>query len=157
MTNSEKVREFMVAFDQRQDENFFDTRPEIRRHMDMRFRLIDEGVEELRNCLMAFLCTEAIENDHLKEAGREALFIEVIDALTDILYVTYGFFHAYGIDPEKAFALVHASNMSKLDEHGNPIYREDGKVLKSELYQPPNFIPMLQEYLMSVGHAKKAA
>ena len=67
----------------------------------------------------------------------------VADALTDILYVTYGAAAAFGIDLDACFKEVHRSNMSKLDANGQPIYREDGKVMKSELYSKPNLEPIL--------------
>ena len=63
---------------------------------------------------------------------------EIADALTDILYVTYGAGHAYGIDLDKCFSEVQRSNMSKLDEDGKPIYNEKGKVMKGPKYFEPN-------------------
>ena len=64
--------------------------------------------------------------------------LEVADALTDILYVTYGAGHAFGIDLDKCFDEVQSSNMSKLDENGTPIYNESGKVMKGSNYFKPN-------------------
>jgi len=64
--------------------------------------------------------------------------VEVADALTDLLYVIYGMGHSFGLDLQKCFDEVHRSNMSKLDEDGKPIYREDGKILKGPSYTPPN-------------------
>ena len=64
--------------------------------------------------------------------------LEVADALTDILYVTYGAGHAFGIDLDKCFEEVQRSNMSKLDKEGNPIYNEFGKVMKGPKYFKPN-------------------
>ena len=63
---------------------------------------------------------------------------EIADALTDILYVTYGAGHSYGIDLDKCFSEVQRSNMSKLDEDGKPIYNEKGKVMKGPKYFEPN-------------------
>ena len=63
---------------------------------------------------------------------------EIADALTDILYVTYGAGHAYGIDLDRCFSEVQKSNMSKLDENGKPIYNEKGKVMKGSKYFKPN-------------------
>jgi len=72
--------------------------------------------------------------------------VEIADALTDILYVTYGAGHAFGIDLDKCFEEVQRSNMSKLGVDGKPIYREDGKVLKG-----PNFFePDLEKYVKNV-------
>ena len=62
---------------------------------------------------------------------------DVADALADLLYVVYGAGHAFGLDLDECFTEVHESNMSKFDK-GKPIYREDGKVLKSDTYIPPN-------------------
>lgn len=87
---------------------------------DLRVSLIDEELSELK---------EAIENKDIKE---------VADALTDILYVTYGAGHAFGIDLDKCFDEVQRSNMSKLDENGKPIFNEYGKVLKGPNYFKPN-------------------
>ena len=87
---------------------------------DLRISLIEEELSELK---------EAIENKNLKE---------VADALTDILYVTYGAGHSFGIDLDKCFDEVQRSNMSKLDENGKPIFNEHGKVLKGPNYFKPN-------------------
>ena len=86
----------------------------------LRIDLIKEELEEL---------TEAMNNKDL---------LEVADALTDILYVTYGAGHAFGIDLDKCFEEVQNSNMSKLDENGKPIYNESGKVMKGPNYFKPD-------------------
>ena len=86
----------------------------------LRLELIAEELEEM---------WDAIENKNL---------VGVADALADILYVTYGAGHAFGIDLDKCFAEVQRSNMSKLGEDGKPIYREDGKVLKGPNYSEPD-------------------
>ena len=86
----------------------------------MRVYLIKEELEELK---------EAMENKDL---------LEVADALTDILYVTYGAGHAFGIDLDKCFEEVQSSNMSKLGENGKPIYNESGKVMKGSKYFKPD-------------------
>ena len=87
---------------------------------NLRISLIEEELSELK---------EAIKNKDIKE---------VADALTDILYVTYGAGHAFGIDLDKCFDEVQRSNMSKLDENGKPIFNEHGKVLKGPNYFKPN-------------------
>ena len=87
---------------------------------DLRYELIREELEELK---------VALEEKNLKE---------VADALTDILYVTYGAGHAFGIDLDKCFEEVQASNMSKLGEDGKPIYNDSGKVMKGPDYFKPN-------------------
>ena len=78
------------------------------------------------------------ELDELKEAMDSKDLLEVADALTDLLYVTYGAGHAFGIDLDKCFEEVQNSNMSKLDENGKPIYNESGKVMKGPNYFKPN-------------------
>ena len=78
------------------------------------------------------------ELDELQEAMKNNDLLEVADALTDILYVTYGAGHAFGIDLDKCFDEVQNSNMSKLDENGKPIYHDSGKVMKGPNYFKPN-------------------
>ena len=117
MTNFDKVGEFMKTFGQEvKKEPSFST-DKINK---LRVDLIKEELEEL---------TEAMNNKDL---------LEVADALTDILYVTYGAGHAFGVDLDKCFEEVQNSNMSKLDENGKPIYNESGKVMKGPNYFKPN-------------------
>ncbi|MDC0078945.1 nucleoside triphosphate pyrophosphohydrolase family protein [Candidatus Pelagibacter sp.] len=78
------------------------------------------------------------ELDELKEAMDNNDLLEVADALTDILYVTYGAGHAFGIDLDKCFDEVQNSNMSKLNKNGKPIYNESGKVMKGQNYFKPD-------------------
>ena len=78
------------------------------------------------------------ELDELSEAMKHNDLLEVADALTDILYVTYGAGHAFGINLDKCFEEVQNSNMSKLDENGKPIYNEAGKVMKGPNYFKPD-------------------
>ena len=78
------------------------------------------------------------ELEELKAAIYKKDLLEVADALTDILYVTYGAGHAFGINLDKCFEEVQNSNMSKLDENGKPIYNEQGKVMKGPKYFKPN-------------------
>ena len=78
------------------------------------------------------------ELDELKEAMKNNDLLEVADALTDILYVTYGAGHAFGINLDKCFDEVQNSNMSKLNENGEPIYNESGKVMKGPNYFKPD-------------------
>ena len=92
----------------------------------------DEKVQKLRISLIEE------ELEELKEAMGKEDIVGVADALTDILYVTYGAGAAFGIDLDKCFKEVHNSNMSKLDRDGRPIYREDGKILKGPDYFEPN-------------------
>ena len=120
MTNFEKVAEFMNAFGQN-----VETRPGWTSVSELRYELIREELEELR---------EALD-------GRD--LIGVADALTDLLYVVYGAGHSFGISLDKCFEEVHNSNMSKLGTDGKPIYREDGKVLKGPNYWQPNLEKVL--------------
>ena len=78
------------------------------------------------------------ELNELQEAMKNNDLLEVADALTDILYVTYGAGHAFGIDLDKCFDEVQNSNMSKLGENGKPIYNESGKVMKGPNYFKPD-------------------
>jgi len=116
MTNFEKVKTFMKTFGQEVKEKSSFSSDKIN---ELRFNLIKEELEELRI---------AIDTKNL---------VEVADALTDILYVTYGAGHAFGINLDKCFNEIQHSNMSKLDEHGNPIYNDSGKVMKGPKYFKP--------------------
>ena len=117
MSNFSKVGVFMKTFGQEvKDKPSFST-DKINK---LRIDLIKEELDEL---------SEAMKNKDL---------LEVADALTDILYVTYGAGHAFGIDLDKCFNEVQNSNMSKLDINGNPIYNNDGKVMKGPNYFKPD-------------------
>ena len=117
MSNFSKVGVFMKTFGQEVKSKPSFSTEKINK---LRIDLIKEELEEL---------TEAMNNKDL---------LEVADALTDILYVTYGAGHAFGIDLDKCFDEVQNSNMSKLDENGNPIYNETGKVMKGPNYFKPD-------------------
>ena len=122
MTNFEKVKEFMTTFGQEVKNKAEFPNEKI---VELRKKLIDEEFNELKDAIN--------END----------LIEVADALTDILVVTYGAGVAFGIDLDKCFKEVHRSNMSKLSEDGKPIFNEFGKVMKGPNYFKPN----LKQYL----------
>ena len=117
MSNFSKVGTFMKTFGQE-----VKTKPSFSTDKinKLRVDLIKEELEEL---------TEAMNNKDL---------LEVADALTDILYVTYGAGHAFGIDLDKCFDEVQNSNMSKLDENGEPIFNDSGKVMKGPNYFKPD-------------------
>ena len=83
------------------------------------------------------------ELNELREATGKQDLVGIADALTDLLYVVYGAGHAYGINLDECFAEVHRSNMSKLDDESQPIYREDGKVLKGPNYTPPDLAEII--------------
>ena len=117
MTNFEKVGIFMKTFGQ-----------EVKR----RPALGDDKINELRVNLIKE------ELDELIEAMNKKDLVEVADALTDILYVTYGAGHAFGINLDECFEEVQNSNMSKLDNNGKPIYNDKGKVMKGPSYFKPD-------------------
>ena len=123
MTNFDKVGTFMKTFGQE-----VKTKPSFSTDKinKLRLDLIKEELTEL---------TEAMNNKDL---------LEVADALTDILYVTYGAGHAFGINLDKCFEEVQNSNMSKLDENGKPIYNEHGKVMKGPKYFKPDLSKFLK-------------
>ena len=117
MTNFQKVGVFMKTFGQE-----VKTKSELSNEKinNLRINLIDEELEELKIAIK--------HND----------ILEVADALTDILYVTYGAGHAFGINLDKCFEEVQNSNMSKLDIDGKPIFNESGKVMKGPKYFKPD-------------------
>ena len=117
MTNFKSVKKFMETFGQEIKEKACFPDEKI---TSLRYDLIKEELDELK---------EAIDNRDIKE---------VADALTDILYVTYGAGHAFGIDLDKCFEEVQNSNMSKLGSDGKPIYNDKGKVMKGPNYFKPN-------------------
>ena len=117
MTNFDKVGTFMKTFGQEVKTNPSFSTDKINK---LRIDLIREELNEL---------SEAMKNKDL---------LEVADALTDILYVTYGAGHAFGINLDKCFEEVQNSNMSKLGTDGKPIYNEHGKVMKGPNYFKPN-------------------
>ena len=122
MTNFEKVKLFMDTYGQevKDKAEFSDAKTN-----KLRIDLIREELEEL---------TQAMNDKNL---------LEVADALTDILYVTYGAGHAFGIDLDKCFDEVQNSNMSKLGEDGKPIYNESGKVMKGPNYFKPDLLKFI--------------
>ena len=117
MSNFEKVKKFMQTFGQevKTKASFPDDKI-----VNLRYSLIEEELSEL------------------KTAFNKKDINEVADALTDILYVTYGAGHAFGINLDKCFSEVQNSNMSKLGDNGKPIYNEYGKVMKGPRYFKPN-------------------
>ena len=123
MSNFISVKKFMETFGQevKQSPSF-----PSEKIQELRIKLIEEEFLELK---------EAIKSKDIKE---------VADALTDILYVTYGAGHAFGIDLDRCFDEVHRSNMSKLDKNGKPIFNEHGKVLKGPDYFKPNLFKIVK-------------
>ena len=123
MSNFEKVGSFMKTFGQEVKTKSGISTEKINK---LRVSLINEELEEFK---------EAIKNNDLKEAA---------DALADILYVTYGAGHAFGINLDKCFDEVQKSNMSKLGNDGKPIYNEQGKVMKGPKYFKPDLSKFLK-------------
>ena len=123
MTNFESVKIFMKTFGQEVKNKASFPNEKI---IKLRSDLIEEEFSELK---------KALEEKNLEE---------VADALTDILYVTYGAGCAFGINLDKCFEEVQKSNMSKLGEDGKPIFNEKGKVMKSKRYSPPDFKKILK-------------
>jgi len=123
MSNFQNVKFFMQTFGQEvKNKNEFPNEKIVQ----LRYELIREELEELN---------QAIKDKDIKE---------VADALTDILYVTYGAGHAFGINLDKCFDEVQKSNMSKLDSNGKPIYNENGKVMKGPNYFKPDLSKFLK-------------
>ena len=123
MTNFEKVGLFMKTFGQEVKTSAGLSNDKIN---SLRISLIHEELEELK---------AAMSNNDI---------VEVADALTDILYVTYGAGHSFGIDLDKCFNEVQESNMSKLSGNGKPIYNEQGKVMKGPKYFKPDLTKFLK-------------
>ena len=123
MSNFEKVGLFMKTFGQEVKNKPGLSTEKINK---LRDSLINEELEEFK---------EAIKNNDLKEAA---------DALTDILYVTYGAGHAFGLNLDKCFDEVQQSNMSKLGDDGKPIYNDEGKVMKGPKYFKPDLNKFLK-------------
>ena len=123
MSNFNKVKAFMNTYGQDVNEKASFPEDTI---VQLRVDLIEEELNELK---------EAIKNNDL---------VEVADALTDILYVTYGAGHSFGVDLDKCFDEVQRSNMSKLGEDGNPIYNDTGKVMKGPNYSAPDLKKIIE-------------
>jgi len=126
MSNFNKVKTFMETFGQEVKKKPSFSTDKINK---LRYELIKEELDELH---------EAMSSKNL---------LEVADALTDILYVTYGAGHAFGINLDQCFEEVQNSNMSKLDENGKPIYNETGKVMKGPKYFKPNLKKFVSWYM----------
>ncbi|MDB4861266.1 nucleoside triphosphate pyrophosphohydrolase family protein [Alphaproteobacteria bacterium] len=123
MSNFNKVKAFMNTYGQDVNEKASFPEDAV---VQLRVDLIEEELHELK---------EAIKNNDL---------VEVADALTDILYVTYGAGHSFGVDLDKCFDEVQRSNMSKLGEDGNPIYNDSGKVMKGPNYSAPDLKKIIE-------------
>lgn len=125
MSNQQKVKEFQKAFNS---------------NIGITSALPDSSERELRIKLLKEEFEEYIDGENNND------LVEIADALGDMLYIIYGTAVSYGIPLEEIFDEIHRSNMSKLGEDGNPIFREDGKVLKSSNYSPPNIKEILDKH-----------
>ena len=125
-TNFERVQEFMKVFGQEVKE-----KPEWPNGetMELRIDLIEEELGEFKDAILS----------------ADGTLVDIADALSDLLYVVYGAGHSFGLDLDACFKEVHRSNMSKLDEYGKPIYREDGKVLKGPDFTEPDLESMIYD------------
>ena len=125
-TNFERVHEFMKVFGQEIKE-----KPEWPdgETMELRIDLIEEELGEFKDAII----------------NGDGTLVDVADALSDLLYVVYGAGHSFGLDLDACFKEVHRSNMSKVDEYGKPIYREDGKVLKGPDFTAPDLKSMIYD------------
>ena len=124
MTNFEKVKIFMETFGQ---------------EVKSKSSLSSEKINSLRLSLIQE------ELDELKKAIQDKDIVEVADALTDILYVTYGAGHAFGINLDQCFSEVQNSNMSKLGDDSKPIYNDNGKVMKGPKYFKPDLKKIIKQ------------
>ena len=129
MSNFDKVEDFMLTYGQ---EVLYTPTLPSKEVQDLRVELIEEELQEL------------------KDAIADGDLVEIADALTDILYVTYGAGHSFGVPLDICFAEVQRSNMSKLGADGQPIYRDDGKILKGPNYSEPDIKSCLQRAGLSV-------
>jgi predicted HAD superfamily Cof-like phosphohydrolase len=136
VTNFEKVKEFMETFKQE-----VHTKPQFPSAAicDLRVDLIEEELEELKDAIYTL----------------DGSLTDVADALTDLLVVVYGGGHAFGLNLDACFDEVHRSNMSKLGENGEPIYREDGKVMKGPNFSEPDLESVLSGQNSQVSNDRK--
>ena len=125
-TNFDRVGKFMRVFNQEVKDK--PDWPDAET-MELRIDLIEEELGELKDAILS----------------ADGTLVDVADALSDLLYVVYGAGHSFGLDLDACFKEVHRSNMSKLDERGNPIYREDGKVLKGPDFTEPDLESMIYD------------
>ena len=125
-TNFERVKEFMESFGQEVKSKPKWPNDET---MELRIDLIEEELGEFKDAILS----------------ADGTLVDVADALSDLLYVVYGAGHSFGLDLDACFKEVHRSNMSKLDENGEPIYREDGKVLKGPDFTEPDLESMIYD------------
>lgn len=157
ITNLQSVKQFMRVFQQAYSDTPTDTVDSS--IIKLRLKLALEELEELFFATMNRQ-SQKLVNIHFKQINSfiEALddssfsinLIDIADALTDIEYINNGTAAVFGIPLDATFREVHRSNMSKLDADGKPVFREDGKVIKSDLYSPPDLDSVLASYGYSV-------
>lgn len=157
ITNLQRVKQFMRVFKQQYaDTPTHDVSPAIIR---LRLKLALEELEELFFAVLDTTSSKIVNNDFrsindfidkIPDSAFDIDLVEVADALTDIEYINNGTAAVFGIPLDDTFQEVHRSNMSKLDVNGQPLFREDGKVIKSDLYSPPD----LETVLANHGYSK---
>lgn len=152
------VSKFMTSFDQHDGKSVLSSpKPKDKNELETYKLRLKLSLEETFELFEAMLTEEAYKpfelllnnlNQNIEQLSMEEMDIDpvsVFDSLVDQDYVNLGFANLLGLDMKAGFEEVHNSNMSKLDENGKPIYREDGKVLKSSLYVPPDLKKVYQE------------
>lgn len=153
ITNLQRVKQFMRVFKQQYSETPTDqVSPAVIR---LRLKLALEELEELFFAVLDNTSAKIVNNDFKRinafidmvpDSGFDIDLVEVADALTDIEYINNGTAAVFGIPLDETFHEVHRSNMSKLDANGQPLFREDGKVIKSDLYSPPDLTVVLAQH-----------
>lgn len=134
MTRLQEALGFRETFNQPIVGKLDSSTPELEKLWEMQLDLIEEECGEFFDA--ADVCITETENERKRE--------NVLKELSDLVFVCYQFAACFGLDLDEALARVYESNLSKLDEQGKPIYREDGKVLKGPNYQPPNLLSLVK-------------
>jgi NTP pyrophosphatase (non-canonical NTP hydrolase) len=134
MTRLQEALGFRETFNQPIVGKLDSSTPELEKLWEMQLDLIEEECGEFFDA--ADVCITETENERKRE--------NVLKELSDLVFVCYQFAACFGLDLDEALARVYKSNLSKLDEQGKPIYREDGKVLKGPNYQPPNLLSLVK-------------
>lgn len=153
ITNLQRVRQFMRVFKQQYSDTPTNSVPVDT--VKLRLKLALEELEELFFAVLDDTTSKMVNKDftrinefiiNLPDSAFDINLVEVADALTDIEYINNGTALVFGIPLDQTFEEVHRSNMSKLDAEGKPVFREDGKVIKSGLYSPPDLKSVLSNY-----------
>jgi len=157
ITNLQHVKHFMRIFKQEYSDKPTDSVDVAT--IKLRLKLALEELEELFFAVLDVQSSKMVNKDfrrindfinNLPDSSFDIDLVEIADALTDIEYINNGTAAVFGIPMDETFQEVHRSNMSKLDKDKQPVFREDGKIIKSELYSPPD----LESILVSHGYKK---